>query len=482
MKGKGRIGWLLKGWICLCVSVAADGFAETVLADSNSGQAVVVLAGQQKLLDVPRSTRITLGEEGIVNLRMIGRHQVVLTGKKAGVTDLFFWDGSRRIKTLKVRVTMPLETLAQNIRTLLEEIENARVFITGEKIVIDGKLLTRNDVERVKQIASAVGAGAVLNLTFLDRGEENNMVEQFIREAAGIDTVDVRITGKTAILSGYVSSESHRNKIGKIAETQVESVVNLIEISDMMIETDVLFVEVTNSETYRFGTNLLDGSGGSGKTTAQIEGSRSRVDGVWGHTDILTSWSINVLSLLEAAIGNGDARVLQRSHIGTRSGEKGFFHSGGEMFFKVAGSNSAVLESVEYGLVFSITPSLSTEDKIVSSVRIEVSVPVDTAGSEDLNLDKFVTENTVTCRIGDSIVLSGLIEDLKLHFKERAPLLGDIPLLNLFFSRRTKNESQRELIAVITPRVMGVVKAAEKRAREYHSEALKQTTSSQGQQ
>jgi pilus assembly protein CpaC len=56
------------------------------------------------------------------------------------------------------------------------------------------------------------------------------------------------------------------------------------------------------------------------------------------------------------------------------------------------------------------------------------------------------------CKVGESIIVSGLAQTLENRFKEKTPLLGSIPLLNLFFAESRKSKQGRELFVMLTPK------------------------------
>lgn len=461
--------------MAFCWSFAAVAFAQQEVATSEQSVAepevenFVIHLGEQKTLTVFDSSKVSIGKPGVVDIKVIGKEEVVLTGKSVGITSLVFWDGVHKRKSVKVIVLLPLETLADDIRSLLADVENVKVLIVGDRIVVDGKLLVKEDLDRVKTISSAYG-NVALNLTTLNRGEENVLVENFIKKAAGIPEIDVKIVGDTAFISGFVFGSRQKNRVLSIAKTQVEKVVDLTQTKDIMIETDVMFVQMEKSSGHNVGYNMFDGE--SFKNNVKVDATIDRTDNSWGSLDFAVQSTSTIAHALNVVFTGGKAKMLIRPHISTKSGEKGFFHSGGQMYFKVTGVQEADLKSVEYGLQLTLQPEFVTAEEIVSAVKIQVSVPISKSGSEDLNLDKFVTENTVACKIGQSIIVSGIVENLRNHFKGRTPVLGQIPILNLFFSKSTRDDSNKELIAVLTPRIMNYPKLSVAPNKQAHSEEL----------
>lgn len=414
-------------------------------------ESLQLYVGEQKVIPVFDVTKVSVGDRETLDIRVLDANQILATGRKRGVTDIIFWDTAGSRRTIQVQVFLPMDTLVGQIRDLLGDVENAQVRLVGDRIVIDGRLLLKQDFDRVASIAAAFGDGRIVNLTTLDRGSENELLGRMIMQDSGLETVKVKIVGDTVFLSGYVFSQAQKERITKLAETQLKNVVDLIEVKDIMIEMDVVFLQVDKSSGHDVGKNLLDGG-----VTADfdVKGSRARQDRDYTPVTVQVDWSVNIQHALNLILSKGDGTVLSRPHLSTKSGESGRFHSGGEFYFKVEGAQSVDLKNVEYGLIFEVKPELRTDDQIVSDVNVEVTVPVNKAGSEDLNLEKFSTKNTVICRFGESIVMSGIIESLKNYFKEKTPLLGDIPLLNLFFARSVRNASDKELIAILTPRLL----------------------------
>ena len=60
----------------------------------------------------------------------------------------------------------------------------------------------------------------------------------------------------------------------------------------------------------------------------------------------------------------------------------------------------------------------------------------------------------VLLRTGQTAVLGGLVTDTDTVTKTGIPLLGDIPILDFFFSSRSKWKSKSTLIVFVTPQVI----------------------------
>ena len=103
-------------------------------------------------------------------------------------------------------------------------------------------------------------------------------------------------------------------------------------------------------------------------------------------------------------------------------------------------------------MILKVKPVLQGKESVVSTVTVEVSSPL-ASGPGGFAQEKSATSTTIRCKIGESIFLSGLVQVLGNHLNSKTPLLGDIPLVNLFFSQKVSDKQKKEVLLVLTPRV-----------------------------
>jgi type IV pilus assembly protein PilQ len=60
----------------------------------------------------------------------------------------------------------------------------------------------------------------------------------------------------------------------------------------------------------------------------------------------------------------------------------------------------------------------------------------------------------VRLRDGQTLVMTGIIQDSDRHTVSKVPILGDIPLLGRLFRRELGERSRKELVVLVTPRVL----------------------------
>ena len=406
-------------------------------------QEITVLKGSSVRIPVPEGLRkLAVGNPMLIDAKPtedgLG---VVVNGLNQGASELRVERLQGPDVSYKIIVRADLQAMLEQIKELLSEVEGLEVKTVGDKIVLKGNIVTRSGYDRVSQVATAY-SGVVLNMSKFDRREMNQYVEEAIVRDIGTDSVKVRVMEDTVILEGVVYSEAEVARAIEMAQLRMPHVRSLLRVQEVMIETDVQFVQVATDSQNSYGHNVLK--------TLEIKGQGNFNGGGTGKPSLNYGVNANATVKINALLGNGNAKILAEPHLSTKSGGEGSFHSGGETFFQVSGNVGGNLEKVSFGVILKVKPTMQGQDRILNEITIEVSVPAaKSAGA--FSLDKFETKSTMVCKVGESIVLSGLIQTLANRFKERTPGLGEIPLLNLFFSEKNSAREDKELVVLITP-------------------------------
>jgi len=426
------------GSLLLCIGLGV------VLASPVLAEDVVVVKGATCRVPVADGIKkISVSNPTVADARPDGDGRVVLVeGLTEGLSDLRIERLKGATLVYKIQVKSDLQDMLGQIKELLSDVDGLEVKVVGSRIVLKGNVLTKSDYDRVMKVAEAY-TGLILNMARLDRTEMSKFVEEAILRDIGCDTVKVRVAEDTAILEGVVYSEADLARASEVARLRVPVVKNLLRVQDVMIETDVHFVQIDKSSASDIGYNILKDAG--------VSASFNREGGTGKPT--VNSFSVNasLSARINALVGSGNAKILAQPHLSTKSGGEGSFHSGGATYFAVSGVNAGSLEKIEYGIILKVKPTLQGRDRIMNEVTIEVSVP---SGKPQgtFSLEKFDTKSVAMCKVGESIMLSGLVQSLSTQFKEKTPLLGDIPLLSMFFSSKVKQKESRELIVLISPK------------------------------
>ncbi|MGC4003613.1 MAG: secretin N-terminal domain-containing protein [Pirellulales bacterium] len=243
----------------------------------------------------------------------------------------------------------------------------------------------------------------------------------------------------------------------------------------------------SNTPGYNFVGNDL-GNSGSTQSLARSgaigsQGTSSfgvgRTNSELGFGGLVLSASSESLSVLLRALSqNRRLEVLSRPQIMTLDNQPAFIQVG-QRVPRITNvsvnlgiqNNSVVLENV--GLILGVTPRISPDGLVVMEIDAErsevgpesegVPIFVNTTGQvvRSPRFNTSVAQTTVSAASGQTIILGGLISKTKTEFSRRAPFLSDIPVLGHLFRYDSSAISRRELLIIMTPRVVRTQQDAE---------------------
>lgn len=238
----------------------------------------------------------------------------------------------------------------------------------------------------------------------------------------------------------------------------------------MQVQTDIRIVEVNRSELNTLGlyyAKLFNG-GNSSIGVAPPGGGGFRGFGSVGDPAAgissegfnLFSFGSSSLSIINALESGGFAYTLAEPSLVSLSGQSATFLSGGEFPIPTQSNNNGTqIEFKEFGVSLSLTPTVIEDDQIILKVAPEVSeldftAGVSTSGVAVPGLRIRRTETTVSMAPGETFIISGLVSKTTLNNSDRLPGLGNIPILGALFRSDRVSTEDKELIMVVTPRIV----------------------------
>jgi hypothetical protein len=232
---------------------------------------------------------------------------------------------------------------------------------------------------------------------------------------------------------------------------------------------DVTLILADDRRGHRFGFNLLDGL----KSQFSIDWKRnSGTSAGTRSSDRALTEAITVSGLdYNLNIFNRSGRyydVLARPSLTAFLGEESRVFIGETSNVAIGGVNVATLEKIEVGVSLKVTPVEIRGDG--ARVRIEA----ERGFFSDQNPGSFAEQVTIfqqrvaataDLKFGETLVLSGLSEQVVDGQSSRTPVLGDIPGVNVLFSEKSHLERKRSAIVLVTPSTpLGLITGVESNA------------------
>jgi len=354
-------------------------------------------------------------------------------------------------------------------------------------------------------IYASNASGDVIFSANIRVGSNIGSVDQMLAMAMPDAKVSVSTMGtNTVLLTGTVAAPEDAAEAERLVQAFLGEEANVISrlktATPLQVNLHVKFAEVSRSLLREIGGNLqtADGTGGfrfGVGTGRSIGGKEFNFGGPLGvgndaaqtsmvlpdGTEIVgpsvnsndgTSiaglgrlFGINTLGALDLSERLGLVTTLTEPNLTALSGETAMFLAGGEFPIPIAqGLGQVTVQFREFGVSLAYTPTVLSNGRISLRVRPEIS-ELSTQGSIVLNgfqvpaLTTRRTETTVELGSGQSFMIAGLMSANSQNTLDKAPGLGDVPILGNLFRSREFRRGETELVIVVTPYLVKPVDA-----------------------
>jgi len=169
-------------------------------------------------------------------------------------------------------------------------------------------------------------------------------------------------------------------------------------------------------------------------------------------------WVGDFKGTLKALVQDGKVNIRANPRVATLEGQKATIIIGKEEYYVivtgVAPYSYGQLERIPFGVSLNIVPYISDKGEITVEIQPEVSDVVGTGPTGLPVVSKRAVSTKIRVKDGETIVIGGLLQKNESTVKRKIPLLGDIPILGLLFSRTDKRVDEVETVVFITPHIL----------------------------
>ncbi len=203
----------------------------------------------------------------------------------------------------------------------------------------------------------------------------------------------------------------------------------------------------------------------NGPVTQQIAGSGVNSNGGTTLSGLGILFGVDTLGALDLSEQLGLVTTLTEPNLTALSGETATFLAGGEFPIPIAqGLGQVTVQFRQFGVSLAYTPTVLSNGRISMRVRPEVS-ELSTQGAITLNgfqvpaITTRRTETTIELGSGQSFMIAGLMSANSQNALDKAPGLGDVPILGNLFRSREFRKGETELVIIVTPYLVKPVDA-----------------------
>jgi len=433
--------------LALAIAASATFAPERLLAQGAKQEngALLLAVGESRVINLPANlTDVVIANPEVLDVHVRSQRQIYLIAKASGETN---------------------------------------VFVTSS----DGKMLYANAVRVGNNITS---------------------IDQMLRLAMPQSQVQVNTMNGMVLLTGTVAAPEDAAEVQRLVQAFSGDKTNVVSrlrtATPLQVNLQVRIAEVNKSFSKNIGFNLLSSRGAGsgflfgigqgspgtisyspatiptadGRTIPIIDPSTGRqaIDTKFGFKTPETGTSLggagrlfgmDVLATLDLAETQGYAATLANPNLTALSGETASFLAGGEIPIPISTTLGQIsVEYKQYGVSLAFTPTVLANGRISMRVRPEVS-QLDVGNGVRLNdytipgVSTRRAETTVELGSGQSFMIGGLLSTSSGNTIEKAPFLGDIPILGNLFKSQGYRRQETELVIIVTPYLVQPVETAD---------------------
>ncbi|HSG34093.1 MAG TPA: type II and III secretion system protein family protein [Sphingomonadaceae bacterium] len=403
--------------------------AQSVMQPSSD---IVVSIGQGQLVTVPGNMAdIFIANDAIADVQVKSQRQLYIFGKSGGETTLYASDAAGEIIwAVNVRVGSNISSIDQMLALAMPEAKISVATMGTNTVLLTGTVAAPEDASEAERLVSA----------FV--GEGMNVISRM----------------KTA------------------TPLQVNLQVKFAEVSRSLVRS--LGGNLSTFDTsggFQFalgnGRNFLPnwtlGAPGLSTGTEGGEGTNVIVPNSTGATigGIGSLLGLDLAGALDLAERNGLVTTLSQPNLTALSGETAEFLAGGEFPIPISqGLGSTSIQYRKYGVSLSYTPTVLANGRISIRVRPEVS-ELSSQGAVTINGFQIPgmtirrAETTIELGSGQAFMIAGLLSNNAQSSIDKAPVLGDLPIIGNLFKSQEFRKGQTELVIIVTPYLVNPVDA-----------------------
>jgi pilus assembly protein CpaC len=389
-----------------------------VLADNRQ---LDLRVGRSQVLRLPEAiTRVAISDPAIADVVVLPDREVIVNGKRGGVTSLVIWTGTGR-QTYLVSVGQDIDGLLPTLSRLTGS-RDLSVHQSNDTVILQGSVRTAKMRTLAEQVAGTYAAKVISQL-----------------EIPPADQIEVTIK----VL-----------EIAKTASKELGVTWGTRNVTDVKNNVETFIFQPLQSVFKEGGP--LAALGGLGALMRDP-----------------------LMAKIDLMIKENKARMLARPTLVADSGAKAKFLAGGEIPIPVQQAlGTTTILWKEYGIRLETEPTLLDDGKIQLKLKPEVS-SLDFNNGVTINnfrvpaLRTRRAETEVRLAPTESLALGGLLSNEDAHNVAKLPLIGDIPILGELFKSHQFLNGETELMIIVTPTLVQASRR-EPEAWRHHTDELRQ--------
>lgn len=231
-------------------------------------------------------------------------------------------------------------------------------------------------------------------------------------------------------------------------QTQVATLLQELDTPQQQVNVQVRLQEIQTRTADRLGINI---AGGIGQLTASIlDGGLSFLFDP--HAAVS---AFNIGAVLDALETQGLSRRVDDSSLTVLNNSPTSIQAGGTILISIPGSAENIERTIPYGVQIDVTPRVAADGRITLTIDARVEDVLSSLENPSLlELATRAVSSTITLDPGQTVLLSGLMQNQYTETVNQVPVLGALPIIGNLFRSTLAELSETELLIIVTADVI----------------------------
>ncbi|EDX84898.1 Bacterial type II and III secretion system protein [Synechococcus sp. PCC 7335] len=345
---------------------------------------------------------------------------------------------------------------------------------SARNVLVRSIRLNQIDVSNAVNFLVSMGAESAVNsessvtsVSAVEVGEGTDVTESTVTQSS-LTNQRIDFADADPLLRGLqVIGDERTNSLTLIGtprqiEIATAQMVQL-DIRRRQVAVNLRVIDVNLNDSDSFGSQF---SFGLGDTAITQSGGIGLIN--FGVAGGALGIARQFLAQLEASVQSSNAKIVTDPTLVIQEGQTAAV----QLTQEVVTNITTDIETTEVGVLRTVTfekedaglnlqvqiDRIDDNGFVTLAVAPSISAPTDTfnIGTEEAVLlaNRQLTSGQIRVRDGQTLVLSGIIQESDRNTVTKVPILGDIPLLGALFRNSDRENIRRELIVLLTPQVM----------------------------
>lgn len=393
---------------------AKAGLEAAPLAIVSELMPLTLYVGEVKTLPYKNLTRVAVGNGKVLSSTVL-EEELLLLAEGVGDTSLYLWQKNGNLTRYKIRIH------ANDVEDAKQQVESLLAGMPGLK------------VEKVNDTVIVKGQASKVTISRIDLALKN--VPKVINLVTEED-----VTMKKMVYLKVQIMEFKKSAMENLGVQWGASAPGpaLALAGDAISNSQFRFAPPTQLPTFSVGQGA-----------ASVLSIPNQVGKAYFGIATALSSTINM------SVNNGDAWILASPELSTRSGGEAKFLAGGQIPLpSISATGQSSVTFKDYGIKLTVRPNADDKGNISASISTELS-DVDPAITVQ-GIPGFLmrsTESEVNVKSGQTIVMSGLLDQKSSNDTNKFPFLGDVPILGALFKSNNYRNGRTDLVIFVTPMI-----------------------------